>query len=69
MEQVNQNKFNKNNNIKANYCSKCLSVLNGKSVKDVEGREFCCVDCRKEYFAEARKEFDCQFREWRTGGR
>lgn len=43
------------------YCSKCLSELDsdkGNRVIDVEDNEFCCWECRKDYYYEIRREMD-----------
>ena len=51
-----------NNSIK--HCSKCLSVLGDKVVRDSVGRKFCSVGCRRDFYAEIRKEMDCRYKEW-----
>lgn len=59
-------------NTVSGYCAKCLRELSGDSkdiVKDAEGNWFCCAECRLEYWQEIRREMDCQYREWRNGGR
>ena len=56
---------NINNNIV--FCAKCISKLDVNSknvVKDSQGRIFCCKDCRKDYYAEIRKENDALYDWW-----
>ena len=61
-----------NINITTGYCAKCLKILDSNDkdiVKDVEGNEFCCRECRKYYYMEIRKEMDSMLEEWRNGGK
>ena len=46
------------------YCSKCLSLLGNDVVLDGLGRKFCSVDCRRDFYAEIRKEINCRYEEW-----
>ena len=46
------------------YCSKCLRVLNKDSVKDTYGNDFCCRECRAEYWSEVRQDRDDCFGDW-----
>lgn len=46
------------------YCAKCLSILSDKIVRDYQGREFCSNGCRKDWYAENRKEMNCIYNEW-----
>ena len=41
------------------YCIKC-----GKDFETPTPDNFCCWECRKEYFQEERKEMDTCFGEW-----
>lgn len=41
------------------YCYKCLRDFNEPSVEP-----FCSWECKKDYFAEERKEMDSCYREW-----
>jgi uncharacterized protein with PIN domain len=46
------------NNISNNYCSKCLSKLSYDKVVDTEDNEFCCEECRRDYWLEIRQDMD-----------
>lgn len=50
------------------YCAKCCTNLSRvaveKIVRDIDGNEFCGRDCRREWFAENRKEMDCRYGEF-----
>ena len=37
-------------------CAKCLTILEGKVVVDLGGREFCSKFCRNEWWAENRRD-------------
>lgn len=57
----NKNNYNANINVNVSskkYCSKCLSLLGEDRVVDGEGNEFCCWECRRDYYYENRREMD-----------
>lgn len=43
---------------KVSYCSKCLRLLNDNRVNDNKGNEFCCEECRSDYWREIRHDMD-----------
>lgn len=50
-----------NNNDNITYCSKCLKQIdiNDKDVvRDINGDWFCSSDCRKDFWHQARQDFD-----------
>lgn len=40
------------------YCSKCLGLLGDDRVKDHENNEFCCWECKVEYWVEMRQDMN-----------
>ena len=69
--QINNINYNIKVNIVTGYCAKCLKVLDENSkdvVRDNEANWFCCFECKRDFWAENRRERDCGFREWINGG-
>lgn len=54
---------NINDNVKQ-YCAKCLSVVGSRVVIDVAGRKYCSVSCRKDWWAENRKDAEERYNNW-----
>lgn len=51
-------------NILVENCYKCFSPLGDNRVKDHNGNEYCCEFCRREFYAENRKEMDARYNDW-----
>ncbi len=46
------------------YCTKCLSILGEKRVKDYKGNEYCDETCRRENFTELNQDQDDLYGEY-----
>jgi len=78
MSGQNENKSRQyiNVNITTGYCANCLKNLDDidKSdikyiVKDYNGNEFCCRECRGQYSRENREDMDDIVKNWFGNGR
>ena len=59
MDNIHMNQSNVlNNDGSKKYCSKCLSLLGDKKVKDHEWNCFCSWDCKVEFHLERRQDMD-----------
>ena len=46
------------------YCEKCGSYLTAKRVIGYDGKEFCCRECKNDFYAEIRQENNACFNEF-----